>query len=68
MRRFALPILDIYGEKDINPVLGAIGRRNSALKDSNGSKQVKIAGADHHYLGRENELVAVIDGFLRERK
>ena len=68
MRRFAMPILDIYGEKDINPVLGAIGRRNSALKDSNGSKQVKIAGADHHYLGRENELVAVIDGFLRERK
>ncbi len=66
MRRFAMPILDIYGEQDLNPVLGAAGRRKFALKEGNGSKQVKIAGADHHYLGRENELVAVIDGFLRQ--
>ena len=68
MRRFAMPILDVYGENDINPVLSAVGRRKFALKEGNGSKQVKIAGADHHYLGRENELVAVIDGFLRDRK
>ena len=68
MRRFAMPILDIYGEQDLNPVLSAAGRRKFALKESNGSKQVKIAGADHHYLGRESELVAVIDAFLRERK
>jgi pimeloyl-ACP methyl ester carboxylesterase len=68
MRRFALPILDVYGEQDINPVLSAVGRRKFALKESNGSKQVKITGADHHYLGRENELVAVIDAFVREQK
>ena len=68
MRRFATPVLDIYGEQDINPVLSAVGRRKFALKESNGSKQVKIAGADHHYLGRENELVGVIDAFLRNRK
>jgi len=48
--------------------LNAIGRRKFSLKESNGSRQVKIAGADHHHLGRENELVAVIDAFLRERK
>ena len=68
MRRFAMPILDVYGEQDIAPVLNATGRRNFALKEGNGSRQVKIAGADHHYLRRENELVAVIDAFLRERK
>ena len=67
MRRFAMPILDVYGENDIAPVLGAVGRRKFALKESNGSRQVKIAAADHHYLGRENELVAAIDVFLRER-
>ena len=65
MRKFPLPILDVYGENDIAPVLGAIGRRKFAIKESNGSKQVKIAGADHHYLGRENDLVRVIDEFLR---
>jgi pimeloyl-ACP methyl ester carboxylesterase len=68
MRRFSLPILDVYGENDIAPVLGAASRRKFALKESNGSKQVKIAGADHHYLGRANELATVIDAFLRERK
>ncbi len=68
MRRFAMPILDVYGENDINPVLGAVGRRKFALKEANGSRQLKIAGADHHYLGRENELVAGIDGFLRDHK
>lgn len=68
MRRFSMPILDVYGEQDISPVLSAVGRRNFALKESNGSKQVNIAGADHHYLGRENELVAVIDAFLRGLK
>lgn len=67
MRRFAMPILDVYGENDIAPVLGAVGRRKFALNEVNGSRQVKIAGADHHYLGRENELVAAIDAFLRER-
>jgi pimeloyl-ACP methyl ester carboxylesterase len=68
MRRFAMPILDVYGENDITPVLNAVSRRKFALKESNGSKQVKIVGADHHYLGRENELAAVIDAFLRARK
>jgi pimeloyl-ACP methyl ester carboxylesterase len=65
MRRFTLPILDVYGEQDIAPVLNATGRRKFALREGVGSRQVKIAGADHHYLGREEELVRVIDGFLR---
>ena len=65
MRRFALPILDVYGAQDSAPVLNAAGRRKFALREGVGSRQVKIAGADHHYLGRENELVRVIDGFLR---
>jgi pimeloyl-ACP methyl ester carboxylesterase len=68
MRRYALPVLDVYGEQDIAPVLGAAGRRKSALNSANGSKQVKVDGADHHYTGRENQLAAAIDAFLQERK
>jgi pimeloyl-ACP methyl ester carboxylesterase len=68
MRRYAMPVLDVYGELDIPPVLGAVGRRKLALKDANGSRQVKIEGADHHYAGRENALAAAIDAFLQERK
>ena len=68
MRRYALPILDVYGEADITPVLGAAGRRKFALKDANGSRQVMIPGADHFYAGREKELAQAIDAFVRELK
>ena len=68
MRRYALPILDVYGEADLTPVLGAAGRRKFALKDGNGSRQVMLAGADHFYAGREKELAAAIDAFLKGLK
>lgn len=68
MRRYGFPILDVYGEADITPVLGAAGRRKFALKDANGSRQVMIAGADHFYAGREKELATAIDAFLKELK
>jgi pimeloyl-ACP methyl ester carboxylesterase len=68
MRRYAMPVLDIYGELDNAPVLGAVGRRKMALSGANGSRQVKIEGADHHYTGRENAVAAAIDAFLQGRK
>jgi pimeloyl-ACP methyl ester carboxylesterase len=68
MRRYALPVLDVYGELDIAPVMGAALRRKLALKDANGSRQVKIDGADHHYTGRESAVVTAVDAFLLERK
>jgi alpha/beta superfamily hydrolase len=68
MRRYALPVLDGYGEKDIAPVLAAVGRRKFALKQSNGSSQVMIAGADHHYAGHENALTSAVDGFIQTLK
>lgn len=64
MRRYAMPILDVYGAQDIAPVLGAVLRRKLALQTSNGSQQIKIAGADHQYAGHENQLATAIDGFL----
>ena len=66
MRRFRFPILDIYGEADLEPVLKAEGRRKGALDAANGSRQVRIAGADHHYDKREAELATAIDRFLRD--
>lgn len=65
MRRYPFPVLDLYGENDIEPVLKAEGRRKNALDSNNGSRQVRIAGADHHYDKREAELATAIDAFLR---
>lgn len=66
MRRYKFPILDVYGENDLEPVLKAESRRRGALDSNNGSRQVRIAGADHFYDKREAELTKAIDAFLRE--
>jgi len=58
------PVLDVYGENDLPPVLRADWRRRFALNSIEGSRQVRIAGADHHYTGREKELAAAIGGFV----
>ena len=64
MRNVRVPVLDVYAEHDLAPVLRADWRRRFTLQSIDGSKQVRIAGADHQYTGRETELAAQIGGFL----
>ena len=68
MGNVKVPVLDLYGEKDLVPVLRADGRRRRTLEDIPGSKQVMIPGSDHHYTGREKELVAEIQAFIARLK
>ncbi len=58
------PILDVYGENDLPNVLRADWRRRNAISTIEGSRQLRIDGADHHYLGREKELAAGIAAFV----
>jgi pimeloyl-ACP methyl ester carboxylesterase len=67
MRNVKVPVLDVYGEKDLPQVLRADWRRQMTLGSIAGSRQVKIAGADHFYAGKEKELTAAIVAFMRER-
>jgi predicted alpha/beta-hydrolase family hydrolase len=53
----SLPVLDVYGEKDNPAVLQSAGSRRA-------SRQVMIAGADHFYTGKEEELARVLGEFL----
>lgn len=64
MDNVKVPVLDLYGEHDLPPVTRADWRRRFTLGGIEGSKQVKIAGADHHHTGREKELTAAIRDFL----
>jgi len=64
MRNVHAPVLDMYGEHDLPQVLRADSRRRNTIESIPGSKQVMIAGADHHYIGKENELAAAIRGFI----
>jgi pimeloyl-ACP methyl ester carboxylesterase len=68
MRNVRVPVLDLYGENDLAPVRAADGRRRAALDPIEGAKQVRIAGADHHYIGKETELAAAIREFLVQLK
>lgn len=52
-----LPVLDVYGEKDFPAVVRSAPERRASL-------QVRIAGADHFYNGREAELAAVLKDFI----
>jgi pimeloyl-ACP methyl ester carboxylesterase len=65
MRRFPFPILDLYGENDLDAVRRAADRRRWALQSANGSRQVMIPAADHFYAGQEAALASAIDGFMR---
>jgi len=59
----ALPVLDVYGEKDNLAVIETAGARRAVLEKIPGSKQVRLAGADHFYRGREDELARLIAEF-----
>jgi len=59
-----LPILDLYGDNDLPPVLAnAVKRKQSlAAKDS---RQVMVARADHFFSGHEGEMVEAVADFLK---
>ncbi len=61
------PILDVYGENDLDSSVGAAWRRWLTVASTGaGSRQVMVAGADHFYAGREDELARVVSGWLSE--
>src|SRR6185369_308328 len=59
-----IPVLDVYGEKDLPNVLRADWRRKLTLDGIPGSRQLMIPAADHFYTGREKELAAAIRDFI----
>ena len=61
-----LPVLDVYGERDPDPVLKSAPARERIARAS-GGRQQRIAGADHFYAGREAELVSLIADYARRK-
>jgi pimeloyl-ACP methyl ester carboxylesterase len=59
-----IPILDMYGEQDLPPVLSMAAKRADSLKGNAKSKQVKVPGSDHFYNSHETEMVHEVKKFL----
>lgn len=59
-----VPVLDLFGEKDLPAVLDNAAKRAAVIRQVRGSGQVQVAGADHFFAGLENELVRQVRLFL----
>jgi pimeloyl-ACP methyl ester carboxylesterase len=61
-----LPILDLYGSRDLEPVRGgAADRLQAARRAGNAAyRQAEVAGADHQFSGMGNALLARVRAWL----
>lgn len=60
-----LPVLDMYGDNDLPPVLTGAAKRKGSLAAAH-SRQVVIRHADHFYTGHEGEMVETVASFLND--
>ncbi|MGH7334977.1 MAG: alpha/beta hydrolase, partial [Candidatus Rokuibacteriota bacterium] len=59
-----LPVLDLYGEKDLPAVLQGAKRRAASIHSSNRSQQIMAPKADHFFTNQQAELVKYVREFL----
>lgn len=62
--KLGFPVLDLYGEQGFPQVLANAGKRAETLKRFKGSAQIMVAGADHFFNGKEEEMVKNVRAFL----
>jgi len=69
LSQLTLPVIDIYGSRDIKPVIsGADSRKSAIVVDAANSyyRQSMIEGANHYYTGLEPELVSTVRAWLKK--
>jgi pimeloyl-ACP methyl ester carboxylesterase len=59
-----IPVLDLYGENDLPPVLKMAKNRAASLKGKPKSRQVRVPRSDHFYNNHETEMVQEVSKFL----
>jgi pimeloyl-ACP methyl ester carboxylesterase len=64
--KLGLPIFDLYGSRDLDEVLAAAAPRAAAARKAGHTqyRQQAIEGADHFFVGLEEELVRIVRGWL----
>ncbi len=66
LQGIGIPVLDIYGSRDLDSVLQSAPARAAAARKANNAeyRQTEIAGADHFFHGLEDTLVARVNAWL----
>ena len=68
LKKIKVPVLDIYGDDDLDVVMKSVAdRANAAAKAGNRNyTQVEIAGSNHFFDDRDDELVEAVSGWLEK--
>jgi len=68
LERITVPVLDLYGEDDLENILATVSDRANATKRSGNKNftQIKTAGANHFFDDKENDLVGTVAEWLEE--
>ena len=64
LKKFNLPMLDLYGEKDLPNVVASAPRRLAAAFHNQHYKQKKVAGANHFFEDQDEDLVKAVEAAL----
>ena len=67
LAKIRIPVLDLYGSRDLETVLSSVKtRRKAARKAANENyQQLEIEGADHFFVGVEDTLTRRVYGWLK---
>jgi pimeloyl-ACP methyl ester carboxylesterase len=63
-----VPVLDLYGDDDLEPIMKSVDARAAAAKKAGNSNytQVELAGSNHFFDGKEDELVETVASWLEK--
>jgi len=64
LQNINLPVLDLYGEKDLDYVLSSSKMRKDAGSKNNNYSQQVVKGADHFFVNKNTELVTQVNSWL----
>ena len=66
LKKITVPVLDIYGEDDREDILKSVDARAGAAKQAGNKNytQVKVAGSNHFFDGKEDDLVEAVADWL----
>lgn len=69
LRKIAIPVYDLYGERDLPQVLNSVRQRQLAARDAGNAnyRQTQVAGADHFFSGNDELLVSTVRAWLNRQ-
>jgi len=64
LQSIRIPVLDLYGEKDLDSVIGSVKQRKEASSKNKKYSQKLVTGADHFFINKNEMLVNSVNDWL----